>query len=140
MPMDATRPTLADFIGQVYGTIVTAPAGVGGECVDLADLYALLCYGTPHVYRNAVDWAQGSIPGWGWIPNQPTNYPHTGDLVVWGASAAAGTGPNGHIAIALSASSMKIVSVDQNWPRGSPVTLRLHSYDGVLGWLRKLHG
>ena len=40
----------------------------------------------------------------------------------------------GHIAIALAADPMALLTFDQNWPEGSPSALTLHDYGGVLGW------
>jgi len=126
--------TVLDFVQRRLGTVITSAGGIGGECVDLANQFLADMYGDPHEYLNAVDWAGARVPGHAWIANTPSNMPRQGDLVVWGYSSAAGTGPNGHIALALAASQMWVVSCDQNWPTGSPVRLMLHSYAGILGW------
>jgi hypothetical protein len=126
--------SLNAFIMQVMGQVIQAPYGLGGQCVDLANLYILRCYNLPHVYRNAVDWATVHIPGFEWEPNGPSNAPGLGSLVVWGSSAAAGTGANGHIALGIEGDASLFLSVDQNW--GPIVACRfvMHSYVGVLGW------
>lgn len=130
--------TVLDFVGAHIGQRVTAPGGIGGECVDLANLFVLDLYNTPHVYRNAIDWARFDVPGFAFVPNGPVNMPTAGDLVVWGHDPGIGTGMFGHIAICLGASPMWMVTCDQNWPEGAHVSLHLHNYEGVLGWLK--HG
>jgi len=40
----------------------------------------------------------------------------------------------GHIALVLTADNLHILSADQNWPVGAPVSLVLHGYSGCLGW------
>lgn len=122
------------FAAKYIGQVVTAPGGDGGQCVDLANIWLAANRGTPPVRLNAVDWATTAIRSWKWIANTPQNSPARGSLVVWGQNAAVGTGQYGHIAIALTADSAELVTLDQDWPFGSPVALTLHSYEGVLGW------
>jgi hypothetical protein len=126
--------TPLDFLAKYIGAYLTAPGGDGGQCVDLVNLYIQMAHGTPHQFKNAIDWAGLAIPGWRWVSNSQSNFPKAGDLVVWGENAAIGTGPNGHIAVALAADSMHLLSMDQNWPDGSPTAMQLHSYIAVLGW------
>lgn len=125
---------LADFIKAQLGQRVQAPGGLGGQCVDLANLYLQLVRRVPLVRENAVDWRSAVINGFIWVDNEPLNYPSFGDLVVWGQDARVATGPDGHIAIAILASSNRLLSCDQNWPDRAPVSLTWHNYDGVLGW------
>lgn len=115
-------------------TRVTAPGGVGGQCVDLANLYLIDVYGLAPVRRNAADWAHVTIPGWHWTPNGPSNFPAPGAIVVWGADARIGTGAAGHIAIAIDADADLLLSFDQNWPAGHTCAIVEHDYTGVLGW------
>lgn len=121
------------WAGKMLGRHVHAPGGIGGECVDLANLW-LLDNGIPLVRRNAVDWAFGGIGGMTWVPNGPVNVPPTGALVVWDHYPALGIGPNGHIAVVLASDPMSLLTLDQNWPDGGNVSFVLHSYKGVLGW------
>jgi len=123
--------TLA-FAMRYLGHQVQAPGGIGGECVDLANLY-LLALGHPHVYRNAADWAGMALPGFIWQANSPANYPASGDIAVWHSDGPEGIGANGHIAVVLVADSMQLLTLDQNWSV-RVVTLQLHSYAGVAGW------
>lgn len=117
------------------GRLVTAPGGVGGQCVDLVNLY-VMARGAPPLRRNAVDWAlPGALLRWSWEPNGPSNFPGAGAVVVWkGNVTAVGTGPYGHIAVVLAADAMTLLSLDQGWPPGAPVGLVWHSYRGVSGW------
>lgn len=124
------------FVAKYLGQSVTAPGGLGGQCVDLANLYLVECRNLQPVRLNAVDWATHAIPGMKWQPNGPVNSPPSGSLVVWGPDPAIGTGQYGHIALALAGDPSNFVSVDQDWPFGAPVALTLHGYLGVLGWHR----
>jgi hypothetical protein len=117
------------------GRRVTAPGGLGGQCVDLTNVY-VMAQGKPAVRRNAVAWAAaGAIPGWLWVPNGPRNYPPLGAVVVWkGNVTAIGTGPYGHVAVVMAADPVALLTLDQDWPEGSPVALVWHGYEGVAGW------
>jgi len=70
----------------LLGQRVTAPGGVGGECVDWADIALNHLYGLPPVRRNAIDWPAADLPGLLWTPNAPLNHPPAGALVVWGST------------------------------------------------------
>jgi hypothetical protein len=124
------------FAHKYLGQTITARGGLGGECVDLADQWIAEAYGLAHVYKNAIDWASPSIPGLAWTGNQPLNAPRWGALVVFGPSTTIGTGADGHIALVLAADTMTILTADQNWG-GRLVTLNLHPYTAVLGWLSR---
>lgn len=126
--------TPLDFAWKHIGDVVTAPNGLGGQCVDLANLWLLEAYGLPHVYADAVNWRLAHIPGWHWVQNGPTNYPPPGALVVWGPNAPWGIGQAGHIALVLAADANHILTLDQNWPEHAPTSVHLHDYRGVLGW------
>jgi hypothetical protein len=128
--------TPLDFVWRHIGDIVTAPGGLGGECVDLANLWLLEAFGAPHVWADAVKWQFAQIRAMVWEPNLPRNMPIPGSLVVWGPQADWHIGPNGHIALSLAASATYLVTLDQNWPEGSPCRLHIHDYRGVIGWHR----
>lgn len=106
-----------------------------GQCVALCNEWLREGYGLPPVWANAVDWAAARPRGFAWVDNGPTNYPSSGAIVVWRAYAGHGIGPYGHVAVCLSACSWVLLSVDQNWPTGSQISLTLHDYVGVAGWL-----
>lgn len=59
--------------------------------------------------------------------------PQQGDIIIWNGNYGGGYG---HIAVVESADAGSFVSLDQNWS-GPYVSRERHSYDGVLGWLRK---
>ena len=111
--------TPLDFAWRHIGDVVTAPGGLGGECVDLANLWLMEGYGLGHVWANAVQWQYAKIRHFTWEPNTPMNMPIPGSLVVWQQQADWHIGPNGHIAMALSASRLYLVTFDQNWPEGA---------------------
>lgn len=117
------------------GRLITAPGGAGGQCVDIVNVY-VSARGLPLVRLNAADWARpGTLPGWRWVPNGPANYPALGDVVVWSRDVPAlGIGPYGHIAVAMAGDPDRLLSLDQDWPVGSPVALTWHTYKGVAGW------
>ena len=127
---------LASWTRRVLGSRITAPGGIGGQCVDLADDWIKAASGLPPVRANAVDWrhAGAFLRGWRWVDNTATNYPPAGALVVWGPSAAAGTDADGHIAVVLAADPDSLVTADQNWSMIEKAEVWGHSYAGVLGW------
>jgi hypothetical protein len=135
--------TLAEF-GTKYnlGPPVGGPPGLKGQCVALADLYAQEVFGDQEAEpfpENAVDiFGKRSAPGgYKWIKNDPNNLtqvPPRGALMVWGQSAAVGTGPLGHVDIVLDATSTYFNGFDQNWPLGAGPRIVRHSYVGVIGW------
>jgi CHAP domain len=126
--------TLLDLLARNIGYVVQAPGGLGGECVDWSNLYLVEVRGQAAVQANAVDWAGKTIAGMTWVPNSATNYPKAGAIVVWHSNAGEGIGANGHIAVVLDADAMHLVTCDQNWPEGAPVSVILHPYPGVAGW------
>lgn len=126
--------TLLDFAASYVGRVVTAPGGLGGQCVDLANLYITEVLGKAPVRANAKDWPAFASSMY-WVPNGPSNAPSPGALVVWRPKPGVQIDPNGHIALALMADAMHLITLDQNWPDGAPVSLVLHSYRGVAGWL-----
>lgn len=130
---------LVGWAHSVMNRHVTAPGGLGGQCVDLANVY-LMEWGLPPVRANAADWsALRSIgsPHWHFISNAPQNSPSPGDIVVWRETPLLAIGLNGHIAVAMSADPMSLLTLDQNWPTDAPVSLVYHSYTGVSGWWHK---
>lgn len=124
------------FVRLYRGRLVQAPGGLGGQCVDLINVYLLDVWSKPEIHANAVDWAQRTIQGMTWEPNGPANHPPTGAIVVWRQYAPSGIGINGHIAVCIAADAMDLVTFDQNWPEGSSCQFVLHDYGGVVGWFR----
>lgn len=135
--------TLAEF-GTKYngGPPMRSPYGLGGECEDLVVAYAGEVLGdkTANPFTgNAVDmFGQRSAPGgYKWIRNDPNNLsqiPPRGAIMVWGESKAIGTGPLGHVDIVLDAVATYFNGFDQNWPLGAGPRIIRHSYVGIIGW------
>ena len=122
------------FVAKYRHRFVTAPAGLGGQCVDLANEYLIEERHQPKVWADAAQWRFATIPGMVWVQNTPTNYPSIGSLVVWGMYQPHEIGPAGHIAVVLVADPMELCKFDQNWPEGTPCEMQIHDYGGVLGW------
>jgi len=131
--------TLLAFVQANLSRRLTAPGGLGGQCVDAVNVYLHDVYGMPPVRADAVNWEHATLPGWRWVPNSPTNSPTIGAIVVWGLAPAVGVGALGHVAVALVADSMILVTVDQNWPEAAPLRVVVHSYVGVRGWWAPPH-
>ena len=128
---------LLELVAHRLGQVVTAPGGLGGECVDWTNVY-LESLGRPLIHANAIEWSRLEVKGFAWTANTPYNAPTLGSLVVWREWSLHSIGPSGHIAIAIAADNLVLVTVDQNWPDGAPVRLVVHDYGGVLGWHRPL--
>lgn len=131
------RNPILTFTVGVAGHYVQSPGGLGGECVDLANVYIIEQIGLPNQFLNAVDWQHVHLKGLTWVANGRDNFPSSGDIVVWNSYAPLGIGANGHIAVCVLADSNHLLSLDQNWPSGSTVTFVVHSYGGVAGWLHR---
>jgi len=117
------------------GRRVTASGGIGGQCVDWANVY-VMARGARPVRRDAAQWAwPGALAGWSWVENGPDNHPALGDVVVWRPNVPQlSIGPYGHVAVVVAADRMILLTMDQDWPVGSPVALTWHNYAGVAGW------
>lgn len=126
--------SLLSCIFTHLGHRLTAPGGLGGGCVGWVNIYLQDVFATPPVHANAVDWKHAAIPGFARVTNGPTNFPPYGAIVVWGPSPLVGITVFGRVAVAVLADSMRLLTLDQNWPEGSPLALVAHSYAGVLGW------
>lgn len=125
-----------DFVRLHNGRYLTAPGGVGNQCVDLINVYLAERWGLTPVRLNAVDWKGATIHGYIWTPNGPDNSPELGSLVVWQQTFSVGVGPYGHIALAIQADANNLISFDQDWPLNAPCRLTPHTYEGVVGWHR----
>lgn len=122
------------FVSANLGKHVQSPGGLGGQCVDLTNLYLMDVVVSPQVHANAVDWRNAKITEMHWVDNTPANNPPFGAIVVWQEYAPHGIGVNGHIAIVVQSDENSLVTCDQNWLDNAPVSLVLHDYGGVLGW------
>jgi hypothetical protein len=127
--------TLDQFVAKYDGVRITAPGGIGGQCVDLANEYILEVFGFPHEWKNAVEWFGFDPAHFDWVHNNPADLnqiPPRGSIMVW--AAAAWNGNLGHIDVVLSAGPQNFVGFDQNWPLGANAHHVTHGYAGVLGW------
>jgi hypothetical protein len=130
--------SLAEFVAKWDGKRITAPGGLGGECVDLANEAGLELYGFPHEWKNAIDWYNNfDAAHFDRVANNPNDanqLPPAGSFVVWGPGPQ--TGPNGqHIDLVISTGTQTFVGFDQNWPIGANAHHVVHSYAGILGWI-----
>lgn len=128
--------TLAAFIAAWTGKPCDFDGAYGAQCEDIAQQFNRECVGGKPFRGNAVDaWNTADLAAYTHIANAEGNAPAPGDIVIWGESAAAGTGVYGHIAVAVHGDAHSFVSFDQNWPEGSVCHLQPHDYAGVIGWL-----
>lgn len=125
-----------EFVRAHNGGYLTAPGGVGRQCVDLVNVYLQERWGLTPVRLNAVDWQHATIHGYIWTPNTPDNSPDLGSLVVWNQTPSLGIGQYGHIALALIGDNDTLITFDQDWPFNAPCRLTPHTYEGVAGWHR----
>lgn len=129
--------SLMDLIAQLLGKHIDYDGAYGPQCTDLVEVYIQRCHSLPPIPGNGGDF-YANAPGalWTKTPNGPFNYPDPGDIVCWGISPAMGIGAAGHVGVCVMADDMHLISLDQNWPVGAPVSLVLHSFVGVQGWLK----
>lgn len=123
------------FVFKHYNRAVDVDGKFGAQCVDLMRLYIteVLRLPQPAPVAGAADlWRAFDLLYYQRITNGPTNYPEPGDIVVWDNRVGAW----GHVAIAVRADSMRLLTYDQNWPTGSLPHIQEHDYHGVLGWFR----
>lgn len=132
--MSSPLPWLAKWIHRP----IDLDGWYGPQCVDSVRSFLRYVGAGFDITGNAVDVIRRPPPGARWIDNAPTNYPQPGDIVAWNAnSAAAGTGPYGHVAVCLVADPQYLITADQNWDGIQTVVIVLHTYAGVAGWLTK---
>src|ERR1700736_4936272 len=106
--------SLADLIATHIGRKVTYPGGLGGQCVDLVEVWAA-ALGKRAIPGNAVDLlSRANTRDWRVVHNAPTNAPGAGSIVVWGYAPLVGVGYYGHTAISLAADAIHLVTFDQS--------------------------
>lgn len=99
-------PSIDGFVAKYNGAkgVPNVAGTYPGQCVSLISQYLSQIYGiTSGAWGNAVDYRAGGSGGnqlqarsFGW--HNDTNF-QNGDILVWGQSAASGTGAAGHIGI-----------------------------------------
>ena len=119
------------------------PNGFQGQCVQFIRYCLANYYGTPQWGTNigAADfWINFDITKnmgeyWERITNTPDFIPDEGDICIWNKNKGGGYG---HIAIVFgpNQSLRWLTCIEQNW-KPLKVTVVQHSYNDVLGFLRK---
>ena len=105
----------------------------GAQCVDLIKYYYAYFGKASYAKGNGCDYVSNALPdGWTRIKNTADFVPEPGDIAVWGTELS----KYGHVAIILSANTSSFVSMDQNWPSGSPCKQVTHTYSKFWGVIR----
>lgn len=134
--------TIQQFLDKYNGKPIDYDKKFGFQCVDLMRQYIKeVLGGSPYQVIPAADYAKNMFYNYKGtyfekIYNSPTNSPSKGDIVFWKTYLFV-TGIAGHVAIAVDAGMMSLITFDQNWPRGTFCHFQKHSYRGVIGWLHK---
>lgn len=133
--------TLQEFVAQKTGQFVDWDGAHGYQCVDLFRFYMRDVLGLAQHQQPAGLGNGGAVKFWHNYDTDANlrnnfekvqNTPRYGDVIIW-STVAEGAG---HVAIFLSGTMQSFVSLDQNWPKGSPVTEVNHGATNVIGILR----
>jgi hypothetical protein len=103
------------------------------QCVDLVKQYVKDVLNAPTWTGEPKDY--GSLAPKSHFTHQKNTLlyiPPAGAIGIWDGNVGEG---HGHVAIVTTASLMRFVSFDQNWPKGSPCILVNHNYKNVTGFL-----
>ncbi len=104
------------------------------QCVDLIKYYYNIFGMADYAMGNGYKYATNDLPpGWTRIQNYAEFIPEPGDIGVWTSAVGGGAG---HVAIILEADVHTFVSMDQNWPSGSPCSQVSHGYSNFWGVVR----
>lgn len=108
-----------------------------GQCVGLVSIW-MDNFHIPHEWGHAKDLLANANPEYFTIiyndPNDLSQYPQPGDIMVWGDTWGGGLG---HTGIVVDATGKAFHSFEQNNPVGAPCSINYHAnYAGVLGWMR----
>lgn len=129
--------TLEEWAVAVNGRAIDLDGLFGPQCVDLVNDYIRRVWGHATVRGNAVDFAlPGHVPNAFWTRNLAANKPDAGAIVVWGSDGVL-THQYGHVAVALAATPLFLLTMDQNWNGRSEARMVCHTYQAVLGWWLK---
>ena len=127
--------TPKEFFEKYNGKYLDVDQAYGPQCVDVIKAYFNEVLAKGAVLGNANDYWNMTLENFEKIPNSSTAIPQLGDIIVWGKKI----GSYGHIAIATGiGDDNHFESFDQNFPLNSPCGYIIHTYYGVLGWLRPL--
>ena len=126
--------TVRGFFDKWNGRGIDWDNWYGFQCMDLYHQYDKECIGSKNYPAPAAKdvWNKYDNNFYTRIPNTPTNIPQEGDVIIWGTII----GPYGHIAVFYAGDVINFTSFDQNFPINSKCHFQVHSYKGVLGWLR----
>jgi hypothetical protein len=91
------------FAQRHLGQRLQSQGGLGGQCVDLVNVWLWEAYSIQPIQQNAIDWRNVTVQRHRWIVNSPINVPPRGAIVVWGQAGVVGIGQFGHIALNLTA-------------------------------------
>jgi len=126
--------TVRGFFDKWNGKGCDYDGWYGFQCMDLYHQYDKECIGSKNYPAPAAKdvWNKYDSNFYTRISNTPTNIPQEGDVIIWGTII----GPYGHIAVFYAGDVINFTSFDQNFPINSKCHFQVHSYKGVLGWLR----
>ena len=126
--------TVRGFFDKYNGKGIDYDGWYGFQCMDLYHQYDKECIGSKNYPAPAAKdvWNKYDFNFYKRISNTPTNIPQEGDVIIWGTTI----GPYGHIAVFYACDVINFTSFDQNFPINSKCHFQVHSYKGVLGWLR----
>lgn len=128
-----TRDEAVDWAMDREGEYLDYDGAYGAQCVDLIKYYYEIFGVEEYATGNGSAYASNALPpGWERIQNTPDFVPEPGDVAVWGTALSSA----GHLAIILDADLHSFVSMDQNWPKGSPCTQVDHTYNKFWGVVR----
>ena len=126
--------TVRGFFDKYNGKGIDYDNWYGFQCMDLYHQFDKECIGSKNYPAPAAKdvWNKYDSNFYTRISNTPTNIPQEGDVIIWGTII----GPYGHIAVFYAGDVINFTSFDQNFPINSKCHFQVHSYKGVLGWLR----
>lgn len=128
-----TREEAVQWVHAQEGKSLDYDGAYGAQCVDLIKYYYAYFGKASYARGNGCDYVSNALPdGWIRIKNTATFVPEPGDIAVWGTELS----KSGHVAIILSADVHSFVSMDQNWPSGSPCKQVTHTYSKFWGVIR----
>ena len=135
LPMTPPRLTLQHWLFLALGKACPPEVEGAFQCVSLVNFYLRAVRGLPDTtVPRAVDLSTIKLGGMTWTPNDTTNQPQEGSVVVWGPDARVGTGSDGHTSICVIAGQLYLITADQNWSGHQFAEAVGHDYRGILGW------
>jgi len=127
-----------EFVKKWTGKPCDFDGAFGNQCMDIMHQYIYDVLGLTDAKILQAPNARLAYTNFKWeqyftkINNTPEGVPLAGDIMFWGDKV----GTDGHVAIFLSGNVNQFYSFDQNWAVGTLPHIQLHTYYGVLGWLR----